>query len=114
MNERIEQAAKAAIPAGTRHTIIRRKAFVAGANFALQNQWISVDDELPPVDERTTSLSIDVMVRDENGICTAAWYSYSAHNWHLCKGTYDYEDVIKDKITHWMEIPTLQPSEQLP
>lgn len=91
---------------------IRYNAFKAGVVFALQNQWISVDEGLPPIDEQTSSLSIDVFVRDENGIYTAAWYSYSAHTWHLCNGSdYDDEDVIKDKITHWMKIPTLQPSE---
>lgn len=105
IKQRIDAAALDAVPPGTRHTLIRRKEFIKGATFALQNQWISVDERLPKGKE-------DVFVRNEYGGCTAAWYSRKTKDWHLTCGEICGDDIISSKITHWMEIPSLEGGEK--
>ena len=70
--------------------------FMNGATFALQNQWISVDEALPDEDEQ-------VIVMSEIGTVEQMKYHNKAF-YHL-KGS-----IIKDgeKITHWIEIPSLK------
>lgn len=108
LQQRIEEAAAAIAPFNRMSQ--KRDCFVKGATFALQNQWISVEDELPPYDK-------DVFVRYEMlypklppdvGYCV---------RWR----TMD-ETVRKDKnqfsilgdmeITHWMPIPSLKGGEE--
>ena len=91
--------------------------FLAGAKFALENQWISVEDDLPCNHK-------ELMVKDENGrwetkrvlvriqetdisyrspyfadCMMSKWDGEeSGFLWHLCSQGY---------ITHWMPIPEL-------
>lgn len=81
--------------------------FMKGATFALQNQWISVDEVLPEYDE-------DVFVRFisrfpnntdefEVGYCTR-WRTLDKSVKTDSKGF----SIIGDmEITHWMSIPEL-------
>ena len=65
--------------------------------WVLNNQWISVDDELPKLEE-------DVIVKTEFGECTGAWYSFYSGNWY---DKYS-GDLITSAITHWMKIPPMK------
>lgn len=71
----------------------------------LSHQWISVDEALPPYDDRLKEISIDVIVRNEYGKATSAWYDYANKVWHLLYGEIAGDDVLDSKITHWAEIP---------
>ena len=69
------------------------------ANFALQNQWISVDEDLPDDDE-------NVFIMNEYGGCGCAHYDYNNKIWRMSSGcNADESDEIYSTITHWMEIP---------
>lgn len=103
MNERIEQAAreicgKDVVDCDNDCTNcvnqFQLESLIEMANKALSHQWISVDEELPPIDEKCKNLSKDVIVRNEYGKVTTAWYSYSGHNWHLCYGEINGDDLI--------------------
>lgn len=77
-------------------------AFIEGADFALKNQWISVEEALPEVNELVfgcvndegTSQAVGVAYYDEYG------------GWH-----YSDEEEIS-LITHWMPIPSLKGGER--
>lgn len=73
-----------------------KEAVIYGADFALQNQWISVEEALPEEDEQVIAMS-------EFGDIERMKYHNKAF-YHL-KGS-----IIKDgeKITHWNEIPSLE------
>ena len=73
--------------------------FLEGAKFALENQWISVKDELPPTsDELIKSkchpqIARHILVLTDEGfvvfVKTAQW------------------KLVRNYITHWMLIPEL-------
>lgn len=72
--------------------INKNPAFIAGANYALQNQWISVEEALPEEDGLYFILIDNIHPRVcefENG----TWSGY-------------------DNITHWMPIPELKGCEE--
>ena len=74
-------------------------AFIAGANYALQNQWISVDEALPKSNE-------NVFVVNEFGGNGYAHYDYENKTWRMSSGgNAEGSDEIHSTITHWMEIP---------
>lgn len=54
-------------------------AFVAGVNFA--EQWISVDDELPPEEKKCPRASIDCLVIDSSGRVFIAIYAFFLKEW---------------------------------
>lgn len=84
--------------------IIAPPAFVAGAKYALQNQWISVKEGMPnPMEE--------VVAIDENDNTSLAQVSVSGV-WVVNK-TNCISDVAFEygKITHWMPIPKLKKDE---
>ena len=82
-------------------------AFLQGAKFALENQWISVDDDLPcnhkellEDDNHTTKMLVR-MRRDKYKICIMGNKEGSVDTgWHWRSSDYVY-------ITHWMPIPKL-------
>ena len=113
--QRIEQAAEAIAenciskrtrnhPANQLEKIIIRDACVKMANWALSHQWISVDEELPTVentykDEESGIVhkwSKWVLIRTREGGVYLDSYVFHKHIW-----TNNGEDV-----TQWMEIPT--------
>lgn len=108
LQKRIEEATLDAVPPGTRHTLIRRKEFIKGATFALQNQWISVEEALPEK-IKDKNYSKYVLARQE----------YYEHEYHVI-ARYDYgfnmwvsTNYFKPEfITHWMPIPGLEGCEE--
>ena len=70
-------------------------AFIEGAKFALENQWISVDDELPP--EENDGLSIRVVVTTTKNEKYFRRYDYNMRKW-LCP-------ISGAEFTHWQLLP---------
>ncbi|MBP5722047.1 MAG: DUF551 domain-containing protein [Bacteroidales bacterium] len=75
-----------------------KEAVIYGATFALQNQWISVEEGLPEVNKLVFGC-----VNDE-GIPQAVGMAYYDEygGWHYS----DEEET--SLITHWMPIPSLE------
>lgn len=107
--ERIEQAAEEAantalfissqwIPTGI-------ELFKQGANFALQNQWISVDEELPKQENERQFFSKDILFR-ENSSVYFGWYDFEEKYFRNSIG------CTFTRVTHWMPIPTLEGGEE--
>ena len=70
-------------------------AFIEGARFALNNQWISVNERLPP--EEKDGLSIKVLVVSTKGKIDFSRYDYDMEGWIY--------PVLDIEFTHWMHIP---------
>ena len=76
-------------------------AFLEGANFALENQWISVKDDLPcnheellnPDDKRNTSYVVAII---HGYVIMSRMYKLNG-KWHW----------ENDEPTHWFPIPKL-------
>ena len=76
-------------------------AFIEGAEFALENQWISVDDDLPcnhdelfiNDDKKETKTVLSIV----NGYIMMSRMYKPKHKWHW----------ENDEPTHWMPIPEL-------
>ena len=106
LKKRIEEAsyedANGYYPKYFAHHSIRRKGFLAGAEFTLQNQWISVEEALPEVDEEVLVMFPDrshvVACRKERLTaigCVTEWRN----------SDYTYDDAW---INYWMPIPKLK------
>ena len=78
------------------------EAIIYGATFALHNQWISVDEALPKVNELVFGCVNDEGIPQAVG--TAYYDEYGG--WH-----YSDEEEIS-LITHWMSIPSLKGDEK--
>ena len=80
---------------------IKRDTFIAGSEWALANQWISVKDELPKPGE-------EVLLFEKNSIrpYEIGWIREKQENhksiWVLQNGCVVFE------VTHWMRIPKLE------
>lgn len=72
-------------------------AFLEGAKFALENQWISVNERLPP--EEKDGLSIKVLVVSTKGKIDFSRYDYDMKGW--------ISPVLDIIFTHWFPIPEL-------
>ena len=70
-------------------------AFIEGAKFALENQWISVNERLPP--EEKDGLSIKVLVVSTKGKIDFSRYDYNMKGW--------ISPVLDIIFTHWFLIP---------
>ena len=71
------------------------QAFIEGAEFALNNQWISVNERLPP--EEKDGLSIKVLVVSTKGKIDFSRYDYNMKGW--------ISPVLDIIFTHWFLIP---------
>ena len=71
--------------------------FLEGATFALENQWISVNERLPP--EEKDGLSIKVLVVSTKGKIDFSRYDYDMKGW--------ISPVLDIIFTHWFPIPKL-------
>ena len=69
--------------------------FLEGAEFALNNQWINVNERLPP--EEKDGLSIKVLVISTKGKIDFSRYDYDTKGW--------ISSVLDIIFTHWREIP---------
>lgn len=122
LQKRIEEAAETSITEtlmstpnyefSPKATDMLECAYIKGAEDILNNQWISVEEALPPHDDRLKTISIDVIVRNEYGKATSAWYDYANKVWHLLYGEIAGDDLIDSKITHWMPIPEMKGGEK--
>ena len=70
-------------------------AFIEGARFALNNQWINVNERLPS--EEKDGLSIKVLVVSTKGKIDFSRYDYDTKGW--------ISSVLDIIFTHWREIP---------
>ena len=84
LKKRIEEAANDRYTDNT----FAYKGFIDGAEYALSNQWISVDEALPEANENVLALIGGVPV--------------------VAKG-YHVRARLRD-ITHWMSIPKFEPN----
>ena len=75
-------------------------AFLEGADFALNNQWISVEEDLPYNHEELLDGNItrQVFVRKKNGEYDISFMFYFI-KWEFIIGL--------ENVTHWMPIPKL-------
>ena len=72
-------------------------AFIEGARFALNNQWINVNERLPS--EEKDGLSIKVLVVSTKGKIDFSRYDYNMKGW--------ISPVLDIIFTHWFPIPEL-------
>jgi hypothetical protein len=85
--------------------VAAERSFKAGATFALQNQWISVDEALPPIREKGTenrSWSDWVLIITHEGAAFVDCYAFHRREW-LNNG---------NDVTHWMPIPEMKGDEE--
>lgn len=74
-------------------------------------KWVSVKDRFPEISKDsygTSAISIDVLVIDESGNQSTAYYNYlEAGNRFGINPWNDlyYEMPLAEKITHWTELP---------
>ena len=76
-------------------------AFLEGADFALNNQWISVEEDLPYNHEELllyNNITHQVLVRKKNGEYDISFMFYFI-KWEFIIGL--------ENVTHWMPIPKL-------
>ena len=76
-------------------------AFLEGADFALNNQWISVEEDLPYNHEERLlydNITHQVLVRKKNGEYDISFMFYFI-KWEFIIGL--------ENVTHWMPIPKL-------
>ena len=69
--------------------------FINGAKYALQNQWISVDEELPK-DEKYVFVKLSC-----SRLPWTAMFDYNIKSW------VDINHVAIHGVTHWMTIPEI-------
>ena len=75
--------------------------FINGAKWALQNQWISVEEALPKYEER-------VLVAHQYGRQVVSLYKDNSHQyWGVTK-----DSPIGAAVTHWMPISSLGGGEE--
>ena len=81
--------------------------FLEGAKFALENQWISVDEDLPCNNPNNIHFGFtnNVLAMDNNkNVFIAFMKKYKDGKWVWCND--DNLDLSR-LITHWMPIPKL-------
>ena len=80
--------------------------FLEGAEFALNNQWISVEEDLPCNHKELISTEYDketiyVLVIGEDAIADTDCMEYNGKEWRWQRNSFF-------GPTHWMPIPELQ------
>ena len=85
-----------------------KEAVIYGADFALQNQWISVEEALPTErDKEDEQYSTNVFARTKDCI-RYAYYDFYNESWCSVEGGYRFGG----DVTHWMPIPSLKGGEK--
>lgn len=83
-------------------------AFLAGAKFALENQWISVEDDLP-----CNYSNLVLTYNDRPFLTKRVLVITDSHTLFLCEMKKDddhgwiWNYLTKDKINYWFPIPEL-------
>ena len=80
-------------------------AFLEGAEFALENQWISVEDDLPCNHKELISTEYDketiyVLVIGKDAIADTDCMEYNGKEWRWQRNSFF-------EPTHWMPVPKL-------
>jgi hypothetical protein len=75
------------------------------AAFALQNQWISTSESLPPCpdDDAISEVSIKVIARTKDGVIRYAYYHHYLQQWFSAETS-----TRIDGVTHWMFVPQMK------
>jgi tRNA splicing endonuclease len=103
-NKRIEEAARECDYQYEKEEL----AFISGGNYALKNQWISVEEALPEErDEEDEQYSTNVFVRTKDCI-RYAYYDFYNESWCSVEGGYRFGG----DVTHWMSVPGLEGGEE--
>lgn len=81
-------------------------AFKCAAHFILNNQWISVDEELPVLVDKNSGKSevVFAMVGYDNVF--VVYYDYSNEHWYY-NNYPGYDPQIYYEVTYWMPIPQI-------
>lgn len=84
-------------------------AFLEGAKFALANQWISVEEDLPCnheelIDPKDPNFTVEVIVRWDDGFVLSAKMAKNI------KGKWNW--ITGYGFTHWMPIPELSKEQE--
>ena len=74
--------------------------FNGGIRFTLENLWISVEDDLPEVEDRPFSKRVLILCK--NGAVTIASYFKQNNSWFSVDAGFR---VGNNDVTHWMPIP---------
>ena len=97
LKKRIEEAAvehAESIPQSDERKEYSREDFIAGAEYALSHQWISVEEVLPKNGENVFAIDSDNAY--------VAWFDETDKDWHeLSEG----QLIVP---THWMSIPKFE------
>ena len=70
------------------------------ADFALQNQWISTSESLPPLEEASSNVSIGVIAYTSEGVIRYAYYHHYLQQWFSAETS-----TRIDNVTKWMFVP---------
>nr|DAW03026.1 MAG TPA: Protein of unknown function (DUF551) [Caudoviricetes sp.] len=100
--EKIKEAAQKYVGfIGVEDKITLKDAFKIGVEWVLANQWYSVaDGDLPTQDGEYLVLVL--------GVAEFFHYNVESNYWSKSRASFYKDWCVQDKITHWMEIPTLQ------
>ena len=79
-----------------------KTCFIEAADFALQNQWISVDEALPPLTQTSGKVYLTI---DKNGYADIK--ARNLDGWSSPRSW-----CSTEQITHWMCIPSLEGGEK--
>jgi len=74
-----------------------KTCFIEAATFALNHQWISTSESLPPLDEVSSNASICVIARTSDGAIYYAYYHHYLREWFSCETS-----TRISGVTHWM------------
>jgi hypothetical protein len=90
--------------------INKNPAFISGATFALRNQWISVEEGLPPYDKEV--IGMDYM--PELALEQTIIFVHRSNNPNVItdKNKFCVYPPSFCKVTHWMPIPSLEGGEK--
>lgn len=80
--------------------------FIDGAEYALYNQWISVEDVLPKYDEA-------VLVIDKTGIeGTGVYFNHRSNNPMVKTYENGFCDIGTSEVMYWCEVPKFETKEK--
>ena len=104
LKKRIEEAAveyAESIPQSDERKKYSREDFIAGAEYTLSHQWISVEDVLPKYDE-------SVLVIDKTGIeGNGVYFNHRSNNPMVKTDENGFCDIGLPEVMYWCEVPKL-------
>ena len=105
LKKRIEEAAvehAESVPQSDERKEYSREDFIAGAEYALSHQWISVEEALPEYDEA-------VLVIDKTGIEeTGVYFNHRSNNPMVKTYENGFCDIGMSEVMYWCEVPKFE------